>query len=520
MRIDRVWIDNFKNLNDLSVDFDEGHSITVVIGKNGSGKSNLIEALVIIFRDLDLKDQETSFAYKIKYECNKHQVEIDWNPSTTPKANRLSILVDGKSVSKTAFYDSRNEYLPANVFGYYSGPSDRLQEHFIKHQENYRDDLIKQEDQKKLPLRRLFYAQNIHSLFVLLAFFQKRNHNVEKQVFEKLGITDLDSVLFCVRQPYWTSREGNPYFWNARGFVSDFLDELFDLSLAPIRLKKQVPIGLKKKTQKEFIYLYIKDLKALLALSKKYKTQSDFFKTLESTYMSDLIDDIRIRVEIKNLDGTLTYRELSEGEQQLLMVIGLLLFTKEKDSLFLLDEPDTHLNPAWSMQYLDVLKEVIGDDDRSQIIMSTHDPIMIAPLLKEQVQVMYRDPGGFKVEAFKPQVDPRGLGYAGILTSEMFGMETTLDEPTRELLERRKQLEMKEPKTKKEKEELQTLTDELDNLGFTTSFRDEDYQLFLREWYNVSKELKEKHQLTSEEQSKKVALARQIIEKLIQEKTS
>jgi hypothetical protein len=34
---------------------------------------------------------------------------------------------------------------------------------------------------------------------------------------------------------------------------------------------------------------------------------------------------------------------LSEGEQQLLMVLGLMRFTKSHQSLVLLDEPDTHL---------------------------------------------------------------------------------------------------------------------------------------------------------------------------------
>ena len=69
---------------------------------------------------------------------------------------------------------------------------------------------------------------------------------------------------------------------------------------------------------------------------------------------------MRIRVKVRNADGSLTFRDLSEGEQQLLMVLGLLRFTKEDEALFLLDEPDTHLNPAWGIQYLEFLKKVVG----------------------------------------------------------------------------------------------------------------------------------------------------------------
>lgn len=60
MRRDAVRIGTFKNLQDLSVDFDEGSPYTVLVGENGAGKSNLIEALALIFRNLDL-DVEAPF---------------------------------------------------------------------------------------------------------------------------------------------------------------------------------------------------------------------------------------------------------------------------------------------------------------------------------------------------------------------------------------------------------------------------------------------------------------------------
>jgi len=53
MRLDKVYIDGFKNLNDCMADFDESRLTTVVIGQNGAGKSNLIEAIVYIFRSVD-----------------------------------------------------------------------------------------------------------------------------------------------------------------------------------------------------------------------------------------------------------------------------------------------------------------------------------------------------------------------------------------------------------------------------------------------------------------------------------
>ena len=53
MRLDRLRLTGFKNLTDFEIDFDQGELSTVLIGENGTGKSNVIEALVTIFRDLD-----------------------------------------------------------------------------------------------------------------------------------------------------------------------------------------------------------------------------------------------------------------------------------------------------------------------------------------------------------------------------------------------------------------------------------------------------------------------------------
>ena len=54
MRLDEVRIGSFENLRDLHVDFDEESPYSVLVGENGAEKSNLIEGLALIFRNLDL----------------------------------------------------------------------------------------------------------------------------------------------------------------------------------------------------------------------------------------------------------------------------------------------------------------------------------------------------------------------------------------------------------------------------------------------------------------------------------
>lgn len=509
MRLDKLKIKRFKNLIDFEIDFDETSMTTVLIGQNGSGKSNLIEALVIIFRDLDLENAPP-FQYFLKYECRGYWVEIDADPD---RKNRIEILIDGKASSfKQLIGTADQRFLPANVFGYYSGPSNRLESHFEKHQIRFSQALLKGHDK---PPRPLFYARQIHSQFVLLAFFSHQDEKANMFLKETLGILGLESVLFIMHKPYWNGKGGDIRFWNARGVVSDFLDKLYSTALAPIRINQRVHYGLGKSGTLEHLYLYIKNLTALTELAATYANQREFFKTLESTYISDLIAEFRIRVKVHNIDGSLTFRELSEGEQQLLTVLGLLRFTREDESLFLLDEPDTHLNPVWSVEYLNYLKDLVGNEETSHIIMATHDPLVFSGLKKAQVQIMKRDDVTGRIIAQIPEVDPRGMGIGAILTSEMFGLRSTLDLPTLELLDRKRELSNKEKLSPDETKELAGLTKSLGRIDFSTTIRDPLYPKFVAAMSKIQKEegLTE-ISLTDAQRQRQKELAEKILKKL------
>jgi ABC-type multidrug transport system ATPase subunit len=211
--------------------------------------------------------------------------------------------------------------------------------------------------------------------------------------------------------------------------------------------------------------------------------RANFFE-IESTYVSELIAEIRIRIRLKNNDGTVTFRDLSEGEQQLLTVLGLLRFTAENESLFLLDEPDTHLNPRWAVDYLQYLKDFAAPEKDntcySHVVLTTHNPLSIAELKKEQVRILKRDKTNLKISAHKPAEDPRGLGYAGIVTSDMFGIATSLDKSTYELLEQQRAYGVRDNLTGRQKKELDEINSKLDRLGFRFSLPDDEYSRYLR----------------------------------------
>lgn len=533
MRLDKLRIDKFKNLRDFFIDFDEGSQTTVLVGRNGSGKSNLLEALILIFRDLDL-GEPPQFGYELSYYCRDYQIKIIAKPEnpkerikvfvkdTTKPVVQASILnpeEDGfEEISYSKFrQDAREKYLPRYVFGYYSGPSNRMEKHFEKHQERFYNELInKKEGDESKPLRPLLYARLVHSQFVLLAFFTDKDSQIQKFLDEYLWIDGLDSVLFVMRQPPWNSKEGDSRFWNARGEVKDFLSKLYSLSSAPLRLKWKVPVSFRKSTTLEHLYLYPRDQEALEELAGEYNgNQQEFFKALESTYISELLSEVRIRVKVRKADGSITFRELSEGEQQLLMVLGLLRFTKEDESLFLLDEPDTHLNPAWSLQYIDFLDQVVGKQKTSHIIMTTHDPLTIAGRERKEVQIIERREKDGKVVAVHPEEHPYRMGIDEILTSDLYGLRSTLSPVFLKLLDRQRKLAMQEQLTDEEKAELERINADLDKYDVTTSIPDPLYRPFVKAMTAV--EVENELQLVAlnrEQQDERSDLAKDVIRKL------
>ncbi len=498
MRIDRVYIEKFKNLRNFSINIDEKEWHTVLLGQNAAGKSNFLESLVIIFRDLDL-EQQTSFNYSIEYKCNGNLIKVLGGPNVQNRYGMfLGEISNGKInyttiISKAEVKRNKEKYLPKYVFSYYSGVSNRLLEHFDPHQKRFYEELIKSDN---IPEQRpFFYARLIHSYFVLMAFYSFPDSKVSKFMEDYLGILGLESMLFIFKKPVWDKKNKNPLdFWGAKGVVRNFLNELWDASMAPFVHEDKVRLDFRRDQKQEHLYLYISNQDKLQAIAKKYGNNAGFFKSLESTYISDLIQEVRVRVRKRDVNGDITFKELSEGEQQLLTVLGLLRFTKEEESLILLDEPDTHLNPLWKWKYLNLLHDIVREakpkeKETSQILMTTHDPLVIGGLTKEEIRIFKSVPSVDKngenyqkIEAHQPDFDPKGLGVAGILTSELFNLPSTLDQETLDDLQERNSLIFKQDDKGLDSAEKQRLTElfyNLSKLGINTTDRDPLYQQFI-----------------------------------------
>ena len=590
MQLRHLAIPQFRNLRGLAIDFasqlepalgaapataPKSIRSHALIGQNGVGKSNLIEALITIFRDVDL-DRDAALDYTLEYEIRGHTIKLQ---ADTAKQKRPFVWVDGKAESQ-GFLLKNRELLPSHVFAYYSGRNERIEALFQEHQRRFnqrqeittdevlpeqllthfsasdadiraleevrsrREARLKQAGDDRL--RRLFYCRGGHSQLVLLACLLS-DDPVFQKVLKNLHIEALESALFVLKEPHRLREkrrggrfdenelnEGDARFWYARGnVVSEFLDKLWQVAWAPIEQEASQQIDFRGRTEKQKqLYLYVPSHAKLKQLGDLVGGTDSFFRYAEGAYIGDLIEEVRITVKKRDEHGgAVSFTQLSEGELQMLTVLGLMRITREDHCLFLLDEPDTHLNPIWKLRYFDDIERVLdreaggsllddigpGSPDRevqSQVLITTHDPMMVGSLKREQVHILRQQDQKTLVDT--PDVHPQGMGVTGLLKSELFGLTSTLDVETERRLARRNELYVMQPRTAEEEAELTRLSAELSDLGFSTAdFRDPDYALFVRKMAEHRKFRKPR--LRPEEQAEQEKVADEIIDEILRE---
>ncbi|MDI2076693.1 MULTISPECIES: ATP-binding protein [Bradyrhizobium] len=492
MRLDRVYIDGFKNLKEVEADFDESRLTSVIIGVNGAGKSNLIEAIVDVFRFADINRGAPRYTYEIDYRIGNHKVRL------SNRKSKPSIEVDGKSMARSTFDREKAEVFPDLVFGYYSGGSRRLEQLFDSHQRRYYDAIKTNDDledcRRALADRRLFYCRPIHGIFALFSLFAFPDSNVHRLLREKLGITGFHSALAHFKAPWFAKGarsiklQDAADLWDAKGPAGSCARYFRDEAFHPMRLVGNAIDDYRDKQQNEAQFAcFLKDEDGLGRFKSIYADDQELFAALEAVDISDLFRDLHLWVRRANDNsGDVSFADLSDGERQLLMVLGLIRVSRGKRALFMLDEPDTHLNPVWQHTYLDLIREWTGqtaDAKNCHIIMSSHNPLTIAALDRREVRVMFTDVKG-KVSVTPPYTDPKGMGFTATLT-EIFGLPSSLDSETQRQVDERNNLARLERRSEAQEKHLIEINDKLGRLGFMFEDREPLYQDFLRAWQDV-----------------------------------
>lgn len=339
MKIKKLHIKNYKNLD---ADLVHNSDLIAFIGNNGSGKSNLLEAISHIFRSLFKSAYKVDFDYTIEYETSKlSRVKIEKNGS------QRNFFVNEKTVIDIT------PYLPQKVIAIYSGEENRLFSEcygpfYLEFVRNINKAQLQGTEFSDLP--KMLYLNKFYWHLSLLTLLVSDLEDNQKFVKEVLKIDSVDKIKI--------------------DFFKENYEEYNDNQA--LRLVKDID----SKSEYE-----LEEFKKLI--TDKGYTAYDLYKYLYLAFTPDkskIIKDIVVK-----FNTNLTIADLSEGEKKLLLIKAALEFAGQEDSIFILDEPDAHIHINNKEQITDSFQEYLHN---RQIIITTHSPTLTQCVNDENVYML------------------------------------------------------------------------------------------------------------------------------------
>jgi hypothetical protein len=116
-------------------------------------------------------------------------------------------------------------------------------------------------------------------------------------------------------------------------------------------------------------------------------------------------------------------------------------FPRRMEALVLVDEIDLHLHPRWQRDIISDLRNIFP---RVSFVVTTHNPLTLLGARPGEIFVVRRAPAGDEQPGGPIEVvpcdPPEGMRADQVLTGEWFGLASTLDPDSLELLEEHRQM--------------------------------------------------------------------------------
>lgn len=137
------------------------------------------------------------------------------------------------------------------------------------------------------------------------------------------------------------------------------------------------------------------------------------------------------KLKLSDQDGAvIDFDDLSDGEAQLVQILAATRIFRDENTLFVYDEPETHLNPSWRTQFHNFLSRALqGDGEQNscfQVLLSTHSPFLVSSLHQNDVfKFSLNDDGRMSMGPVTSQT--YGASFE-ILIKQFFGMRSLISQ--------------------------------------------------------------------------------------------
>lgn len=340
MRLKSLYIKDYKNIKDQTFDFSANTGYIALIGLNGSGKSNLLEAISLIFDELyGIPSTERVNGYIITFQI----AGGEYTYRTVDDTDEHNIIPLNRG---------RNPRLPSSVIACYSGEDLRL---WRMAYEKYYMQYFKKAVRNRLFSPQVMYINKYCWKIAFIALLCSPKENVKKFLKEKFHYNDINdiSVKFIVDDQ------------KRRIFANHNACRWYDALVQNTDQQGMINANFLASTdmtiygaQSQFAPDYVFQFLYLLALPKKDRQKR---QTIDR-----LITDIKINV------NNIEFDDLSEGEKKLILIECITQIIGDENALVLLDEPDAHVHVDYKKE---LLEETIIPFN-GQTIFTTHSPVV------------------------------------------------------------------------------------------------------------------------------------------------
>ncbi|MBQ5948281.1 ATP-dependent endonuclease [Massilia sp. ST3] len=397
MRLKSVFISNYKNLKNFTLPFDGESFIDVFVGKNGTGKSNLFEALIEIFRHLaefDRRKADLGFSYRLFYEIAGVETTIEWSwgeiddISLRDKPKDRGLSINGrkrKTIGQTK--------VPDNVLIYYSGHNKTVAALVDQYEGNFRQ-RIKRADFDE---SRFFIGVGPEYKELLLAvlLIQPNDCKARQFICQKLGIANVaPEIRMVLKRPVYAAdsrfdielNDESDRYWKPQGITKTFLDRLHQCintaTESPLRSE-----GYFSSDERYILYFGIDKIQ----LEFTDFSPQELFRQLDNLKTLGMLSEITVSLQLEHgFDASVSH--FSDGQFQSVYIYSIAELFKDRNCVVLLDEPDSFLHPEWQFDFLKQVFEITGVADKNcHVLMSSHSAATLCPIEDQQINL-------FKIE--------------------------------------------------------------------------------------------------------------------------
>lgn len=355
MKIKRIYIKKYKNIQEQTLTFSDEGNYLALIGENGSGKSNWLEAISMIFRDIYSKD--ANFSYEMDYEVGDQHYKITHKPRRGDAGYTTSYRLDKKVVS-------RNDVLLPKVIACYSGESNRLWNNAYK---AYYNQFFKQAIQNKIEYPEMLYVNKYFWNIALITLMCSDDPSIIEFLKKHFGVQNLDNIT--------VSFELIPE--NIENFRENKVKELLSIFQG-----KESTINM--------------PMAEVAGLAIDYRNNHDYCRKLFNyLFLASLPvanEEIPVNKAINKINVTINginAYAFSEGEQKMILIECLTKILADDNTLLILDEPDAHVHIANKLDIVSAISSYNG-----QTILTSHSPVVVNELKPECIR--YVDKGSIR----------------------------------------------------------------------------------------------------------------------------